>query len=131
MRHNAAVILRHLAERDPESISYQMIERALFYALDIENEAHIAESIQLTLNALEFAQCPSRPSRWLDVCSEIVMGSITKDRAHNDSLMHDDNKDNEFEENEIIVNDETESSNITQSSQCNYIYFLIKKIIKL
>lgn len=51
----------------------QAIESPLFAALDDEKEAEIADAIQSTLLALENAQCPQQPARWLRVCSAVVL----------------------------------------------------------
>lgn len=73
LRYTAAVTLRHLTERDPQAICQECIEKPLFMALDGESEAHISNALHLTLEALQCAQCPTRPSVWLDVCSSIVL----------------------------------------------------------
>ena len=75
LRYTSAVTLRHLAERDPQAVCQECIEKSLFLALDAESEAHISDALHRTLEALQYAQCPVRPSVWLDVCSSIVMMS--------------------------------------------------------
>ena len=75
LRYTSAVTLRHLAERDPQAVCQECIEKSLFLALDAESEAHISDALHRTLEALQYAQCPIRPSVWLDVCSSVVMMS--------------------------------------------------------
>lgn len=73
LRHQAAITLRHLTERDPQTICKEGLEKPLFKALDEESEAHISKALILTLEALQFAQCPTRCSVWLEVCASIVL----------------------------------------------------------
>ncbi|GMH38796.1 hypothetical protein BSKO_06694 [Bryopsis sp. KO-2023] len=80
LRYAAATTLRQLVERDPASLCQHAIEVALFNALDKESEIHITNAIQATLSAMQNAQCPMNPHRWISVCSDIVLGT-QKDRS--------------------------------------------------
>lgn len=73
LRYTAAVTLKPLIERDPLAICQEAIEAPLFEALDAESEAHISRALMVALEALESAQCPTRPSIWLNVCAAVVL----------------------------------------------------------
>eukprot|EP00803_Ostreobium_quekettii_P010737 evm.model.scf_1340.1 EVM.evm.TU.scf_1340.1 scf_1340:1414-16767(-) len=96
LRHAAALTLRHLAERNCDSMGQHPIESALFAALDDEKEADIAVAIQSTLLALQNAQCPQQPSSWLRVCSAIVLSEDPRARGsvyqgdHDSGVLADD-----------------------------------------
>ncbi|KAL4431040.1 hypothetical protein ABPG75_006296 [Micractinium tetrahymenae] len=75
LRKAAADTLRHLAERDARAVLAERIETALFAALDSETDPAIASQIKATLSTLLAAGAAAEPSRWLALCSEVVMAA--------------------------------------------------------
>ena len=75
LRRAAAVTLRHLAESGAQAVCVDDsgIERDLFLALDRETDASVAAVLRQTTSRLLEAQCPSRPMRWVTLCSTIAL----------------------------------------------------------
>jgi hypothetical protein len=65
--------LRHLVEKDPVSVIDEQIEDNLFQMLDEETDSEIGNLIRSTLIRLLYATCPSRPSRWMLICRNMVI----------------------------------------------------------
>lgn len=52
------------------------LEGSLFQALDGEADISIAGHIKATLRTLLRAGAPGQPSRWLTMCSDVVLATI-------------------------------------------------------
>ncbi|XP_024982998.1 protein SWEETIE isoform X2 [Cynara cardunculus var. scolymus] len=75
LRHLAVSTLRHLIEKDPDSIIDEQIEENLFHMLDEETDTEIGSLVQTTIIRLLYASCPSFPSRWLSICRNLVLAT--------------------------------------------------------
>ncbi|KAJ9561951.1 hypothetical protein OSB04_007111 [Centaurea solstitialis] len=75
LRHLAVSTLRHLIEKDPDSIIDEQIEENLFHMLDEETDTEIGSLVQNTIIRLLYASCPSFPSRWLSICRNLVLAT--------------------------------------------------------
>ncbi|KAK3425934.1 hypothetical protein EUGRSUZ_F02484 [Eucalyptus grandis] len=75
LRHLAISTLRHLIEKDPESIKEEQIEENLFHMLDEETDSEIGNLVQSTIMRLLYATCPSCPSHWISVCRNMVLST--------------------------------------------------------
>ncbi|KAL2632357.1 hypothetical protein R1flu_017043 [Riccia fluitans] len=106
LRQAAASTLRHLSERDPVSMVEERIEEDLFAMLDNETDESIIKIVRSTLQRLLEAACPSFPSRWLNLCRNVVLAASTTKTAaggglqevdvpQNDVLHEDLGEDNE------------------------------------
>ncbi|KMZ66288.1 hypothetical protein ZOSMA_2G03020 [Zostera marina] len=72
LRHLAVSTLLHLIEKDPVSVINERIEENLFSMLDDETDSEIGNLVRTVINQLFYVSCPSRPSRWLDICRKMV-----------------------------------------------------------
>jgi hypothetical protein len=72
LRAAAADTLRHLAERDVQSVLEDRIESQLFAALDSETDAAVSAQISATLRTLLEVGAASEPMRWMGMCAEVV-----------------------------------------------------------
>ncbi|BBN09583.1 HEAT repeat-containing protein 5 [Marchantia polymorpha subsp. ruderalis] len=105
LRQAAASTLRHLSERDPVAMVEEHIEEDLFAMLDNETDESIIKIVRSTLQRLLEAACPSFPSRWLNLCRNVVLAASTtksagaglqeSERFHNDIVHEDMGEDNE------------------------------------
>ncbi|XP_057828164.2 protein SWEETIE isoform X1 [Cryptomeria japonica] len=86
LRQAAVSTLRHLAERDPVVMIDERIEEDLFSMLDMETDSMIGKIVRATIDRLLDAACPSFPSRWLQICRNVVLATSTKKSADNGSL---------------------------------------------
>ncbi|KAL4341896.1 hypothetical protein GQ457_08G014460 [Hibiscus cannabinus] len=78
LRHLAVSTLRHLIEKDPVSVIDEQIEDNLFQMLDEETDSEIGNLIRGTIMRLLYASCPSRPSRWISICRNMVLAMSTR-----------------------------------------------------
>ena len=85
LRKAAADTLRHLAERDAESVLAERIEPALLAALDGETDPATATQLQATLTTLLMAGAAQQPSRWISLCSEIIAAANPTDLSSSKS----------------------------------------------
>lgn len=65
------------AERDSAALLPVQLEGSLFQALDGEADVGIAGHIKATLRTLLRAGAPGQPSRWLAMCSDVVLATTT------------------------------------------------------
>lgn len=78
LRQAAISTLRHLAEKDPVSIIDERIEEDLFAMLDMETDSRIGKLVRATIDRLLDVACPSCPSRWLQICRNVVLATSAK-----------------------------------------------------
>ncbi|KAL3630335.1 hypothetical protein CASFOL_023319 [Castilleja foliolosa] len=87
LRHLALSTLRHLIEKDPlrmliyklqASIIDEQIEETFFHMLDEETDTEIANLARATIMRLLYASCPSRPSRWLSICRNMILSTSSR-----------------------------------------------------
>ncbi|TYI72768.1 hypothetical protein E1A91_D07G082500v1 [Gossypium mustelinum] len=81
LRHLAVSTLRHLIEKDPVSVIDEQIEDNLFCMLDEETDSEIGNLIRGTIMRLLYVSCPSRPSRWISICRNMVLAMSTRATA--------------------------------------------------
>ncbi|EOY04218.1 HEAT repeat-containing protein, putative isoform 1 [Theobroma cacao] len=81
LRHLAVSTVRHLIEKDPVSIIDEQIEDNLFRMLDEETDSEIGNLIRGTIIRLLYVSCPSRPSRWISICRNMVLSMSTRATA--------------------------------------------------
>ncbi|XVF20554.1 hypothetical protein REPUB_Repub12eG0010500 [Reevesia pubescens] len=81
LRHLSVSTLRHLIEKDPVSIIDEHIEDNLFRMLDEETDSEIGDLIRGTIMRLLYVSCPSRPSRWISICRNMVLAMSTRATA--------------------------------------------------
>ncbi|XVF71655.1 hypothetical protein PTKIN_Ptkin12aG0057000 [Pterospermum kingtungense] len=111
LRHLAVSTLRHLIEKDPVSIIDEQIEDNLFQMLDEETNSEIGNLIRVTIMRLLYVSCPSRPSRWISICRNMVLAMSTKATAEissgNDSVSGPDGglRTNFGDDDETMVSD--------------------------
>ncbi|XVE72050.1 hypothetical protein DITRI_Ditri11bG0007500 [Diplodiscus trichospermus] len=110
LRHLAVSTLRHLIEKDPVSIIDEQIEDNLFQMLDEETDSEIGNLIRGTIMRLLYASCPSRPSRWISICRNMVLAMSTRATAElssgNDSVSGPDGDSRiNFGDDENMVSD--------------------------
>eukprot|EP00899_Mesostigma_viride_P021582 jgi/Mesvir1/29425/Mv23005-RA.1 len=74
LRAAAVVTLQHLVERDPMAMVPYRVEEDLFSALDSETDASIIVKVQGILKTMLQASAPTCPSRWVKLCSDVVLG---------------------------------------------------------
>ncbi|XP_047310511.1 protein SWEETIE isoform X2 [Impatiens glandulifera] len=90
LRHIAVSTLRHLIEKDPDSIIGEQIEDLLFHMLDEETDSEIGNLVRSIIIRLLYASCPSRPSHWLSLCRSVVLAtSMGRDSTTNGNSEHD------------------------------------------
>ncbi|KAL8250875.1 hypothetical protein R6Q59_034568 [Mikania micrantha] len=89
LRHLAIVTLRHLIEKDPDSIIDEQIEENLFHMLDEETDNEIGNLVKTTIMRLLYASCPSVPSRWLSICRNLVLATSSGNNRTNKELDDD------------------------------------------
>ncbi|XP_022772079.1 protein SWEETIE isoform X3 [Durio zibethinus] len=108
LRHLAVSTLRHLIEKDPVSIIDEQIEDNLFQMLDEETDSEIGNLIHGTIMRLLYVCCPSRPSRWISICRNMVLAMSTRATAEissaNDSV-NGDSRLNFGDDDENMVSD--------------------------
>eukprot|EP01018_Ginkgo_biloba_P038967 Gb_38775 [translate_table: standard] len=83
LRQAAVSTLRHLAEKDPVGMIDERIEEDLFSMLDMETDSMIGNIVLATIDRLLDAACPSCPSRWLQICRNVVLATSTKKAVDN------------------------------------------------
>ena len=66
-----------VAERDSAALLPVQLEGSLFQALDSEADVGIAGHIKATLRTLLRAGAPEQPSRWLAMCSDVVLATTS------------------------------------------------------
>ncbi|KAK9865210.1 hypothetical protein WJX84_003181 [Apatococcus fuscideae] len=81
LRQAAASTLHHLAARDSAAMLPIQLEGSLFQALDGEADVGIAGHIKATLRTLLRAGAPGQPSRWLAMCSDVVLATTPLSQA--------------------------------------------------
>lgn len=84
-----------VAERDPASMLSARMESRLFAALDSETDSAIARQLKATLKTLLWEGCPSCPSYWLKICSNVVLAAGQNARALSNSLSGLDSRGDE------------------------------------
>ncbi|KAL9993657.1 putative armadillo-like helical, protein SWEETIE [Helianthus debilis subsp. tardiflorus] len=89
LRHLAVSTLRHLIEKDPDSIIDEQIEENLFHMLDEETDDEIGSLVKSTIMRLLYASCPSFPSRWLSICRNLVLATSSGNIRTNKELEDD------------------------------------------
>ncbi|KAK1433251.1 hypothetical protein QVD17_10160 [Tagetes erecta] len=89
LRHLAVATLRHLIEKDPDSIIDEQIEENLFLMLDEETDNEIGSLVKSTIMRLLYASCPSFPSRWLSICRNLVLATSSGNNRTNKELDDD------------------------------------------
>ncbi|KAI3726462.1 hypothetical protein L1987_66259 [Smallanthus sonchifolius] len=89
LRHLAVATLRHLIEKDPDSIIDEQIEENLFHMLDEETDDEIGSLVKTTIMRLLYASCPSFPSRWLSICRNLVLATSSGNNRTNKELDDD------------------------------------------
>ncbi|XP_076960722.1 protein SWEETIE-like [Bidens hawaiensis] len=89
LRHLAVATLRHLIEKDPDSIINERIEENLFHMLDMETDNEIGSLVKNTIMRLLYASCPSFPSRWLSICRNLVLATSSGNIRTNKELEDD------------------------------------------
>lgn len=75
LRRVAAATLRHLAERDAQSVLSQQVEGSLFMALDCEGDYQIAGQLQATLVTLMKSGVRDNPGYWLRLLGEVALAT--------------------------------------------------------
>ncbi|KAL0343339.1 UNVERIFIED_CONTAM: protein SWEETIE [Sesamum angustifolium] len=90
LRHLALSTLRHLIEKDPVSIINEQIEETLFHMLDEETDTDIGNLARTTIMRLLYASCPSRPSRWLSICHDMILSTSSRHNAKKANKMEND-----------------------------------------
>ncbi|XP_051126760.1 protein SWEETIE isoform X2 [Andrographis paniculata] len=120
LRHLALSTLRHLIEKDPDSIIDEQIEETFFHMLDEETDRDIGNLAQSTIMRLLYASCPSRPSRWLSICHNMILSTSSKgNKANNSSVGLDGEKRLNFgEDDENMVSSST--SNFSRDKHLRY-----------
>lgn len=83
LRQAAISTLRHLAEKDPVAMIDERIEEDLFAMLDMETDSMIGKLVRATIDRLLDAACPSCPSRWLQICRNVVLATSAKRNTEN------------------------------------------------
>ncbi|XAR51547.1 hypothetical protein NMG60_11006202 [Bertholletia excelsa] len=92
LRHLALSTLRHLIEKDPDSVIDERVEDALFHMLDDETDSEIGNLVRTTIMRLLYVSSPSRPSRWLSICHSVVLATGTgRDSGSNSHLENTSN----------------------------------------
>ncbi|KAK4416508.1 protein SWEETIE [Sesamum alatum] len=90
LRHLALSTLRHLIEKDPVSVINEQIEETLFHMLDEETDTDIGNLARTTIMRLLYASCPSRPSRWLSICHDMILSTSSRHNAKKANKMEND-----------------------------------------
>ena len=67
----------YVAARDSAAMLLIQLEGSLFQALDGEADVSIAGHIKATLRTLLRAGAPGQPSRWLAMCSDVVLATTS------------------------------------------------------
>ncbi|XP_024037767.1 protein SWEETIE isoform X2 [Citrus clementina] len=81
LRHLAVSTLRHLIEKDPDSVIEERIEGNLFHMLDEETDSEIGNLVRTTIMRLLYASCPSCPSHWMSICRNMVVSMSSRGNA--------------------------------------------------
>ncbi|KAL8476600.1 hypothetical protein ACS0TY_029047 [Phlomoides rotata] len=89
LRHLALSTLRHLIEKDAVSIIGEQIEETLFYMLDEETDTEIGNLARSTIMRLLNASCPTRPSRWLSICHNMILSTSRHSASKSNNLAED------------------------------------------
>ncbi|XP_071711040.1 protein SWEETIE [Rutidosis leptorrhynchoides] len=119
LRHLAVSTLRHLIEKDPDSIINEQIEENFFRMLDEETDTEIGNLVKSTIMRLLYASCPSFPSRWLSICRNLVLatssGNTIINKESEDEPVSGPDQDTSFGE-----DDENMVSNSSGSPPINF-----------
>ncbi|CAM8906100.1 unnamed protein product [Rhodiola kirilowii] len=93
VRHLAVSTIRHLVEKDPDSIIDERIEDSLFHMVDEETDSEITNLVCSTLMRLLYASCPSCPSHWIDICRNMVLAISSRVNSGTINTAERDNLD--------------------------------------
>ncbi|KAK4393625.1 protein SWEETIE [Sesamum angolense] len=72
------------------SIINEQIEETLFHMLDEETDTDIGNLARTTIMRLLYASCPSRPSRWLSICHDMILSTSSRHNAKKPNKMEND-----------------------------------------
>lgn len=93
LRHLAVSTLRHLIEKDPDSVIEERIEGNLFHMLDEETDPEIGNLVRTTIMRLLYASCPSCPSHWMSICRNMVVSMSSRGNAEFNNSESDSTND--------------------------------------
>lgn len=121
LRHLALSTLRHLIEKDPVSIIDEQIEETLFHMLDEETDPEIVNLARSTIMRLLHASCPSRPSRWLLICHNMILSTSRHNTGTSNNTMNDSSTGMDGERT-LAVGDDDENMVSSSKKSPNGIY---------
>ncbi|KAK4279829.1 hypothetical protein QN277_011541 [Acacia crassicarpa] len=89
LRHLAISTLRHLIEKDPDSVIVEHIEDNLFIMLDEETDSEIGNLVQTAIIRLLYASGPSSPSHWISTFRKVVLATSVRNIENNNKAGND------------------------------------------
>uniref|UniRef100_A0A7N0VMZ5 HEAT repeat-containing protein 5B n=1 Tax=Kalanchoe fedtschenkoi TaxID=63787 RepID=A0A7N0VMZ5_KALFE len=108
LRRLAVSTIKHLVEKDPDSIISEQIEDSLFHMLDEETDSEITNLVRNTLMRLLYASCPSCPSHWICICRNMVLATSSRGNPGTMNNVERDNLDGSVVETiDSLADDET------------------------